>query len=139
MTFRNIAFASALLLVSACGAKTQDPATVTAESLYAEAELRFSNRKWTDAIAAFERFTLQFPTHARAPEARFRLAEAYYNKREYITAATEFARLASDYPAGPWADDARFKVCESYYKLAPKPPLDQQYTRAALDHCRSLE
>lgn len=128
-----------LLLSAACGAKRQDASQITADQLYAEAEDKFGRRKWTDAIAAFERFTLQFPTHPRVAEARYRLGEAYFAKREYVTAATEFARLASDYPAGPWADDARFKVCESYFQLSPKPQLDQQYTRAALDHCRSLE
>src|SRR5213076_248980 len=32
----------------------------------------------------------------------------------------------------------RFKVCDSYYRLSPKPQLDQQYTRSALDHCQSV-
>jgi outer membrane protein assembly factor BamD len=139
MMLKQIAFGSIVLLAAACGGKRPDTANISPDQLYAEAEAKFINRKWTDAIAGFERFTLQFPTHPRVAEARFRLAEAYFNKKEYITAATEFNRLASDYPAGPWADDARFKVCESYFKLSPKPQLDQQYTRAALDHCRSME
>ena len=139
MTYRAFAIVTALIVLAGCGSKRPNPAQLTADNMYAEAEDYFSRRKWTDAIAAFERFTLQFPTHPRNAEARFRLAEAYFNKKEFITAATEFARLSSDYPAGPYADDARFKVCESYYRLSPKPQLDQQYTRAALDHCRSLE
>ncbi|MGH7460553.1 MAG: outer membrane protein assembly factor BamD, partial [Longimicrobiales bacterium] len=72
-------------------------------------------------------------------EARFRLAEAFYGKKEFISAATEFSRLASDYPNSEWADDSRLKVCESYGRLSPKAPLDQQYTKAAYDHCAAFE
>lgn len=139
MTAKSFAMTIGLLLLAACSAKTQEAQQITADELYAEAQEALSNRKWSDAITAFERFSLQFPTHPRVQEARYRLSEAYFGKKEYITSATEFARLASDFPAGPWADDARFKVCESYYKLSPKPPLDQQYTRGAIDHCQSLE
>ena len=36
------------------------------------------------------------------------------------------------------ADDARFMACRSYEELSPDPQLDQEYTRAAIDHCCSL-
>jgi outer membrane protein assembly factor BamD len=98
-----------------------------------------ANHKWSTAVEAFEQFTLQFPTNPRHQEARFRLGEAYIGKKEYITATTELARLATDYPAGNYADDSRLKICEAYYKLSPKSQLDQQYTRAAVDHCQALE
>ena len=29
-------------------------------------------------------------------------------------------------------------VCDSYREVSPKPQLDQEYTRAALEHCESL-
>lgn len=98
-----------------------------------------NHRKWSNAIAIFDRFIIQYPNHPRNQEARFRLAQSHFGKREYITAATEYARLAGDFPASPYADDARFGVCESYARLSPRPALDQEYTRAAIDHCQSLE
>lgn len=122
----------------ACATATQVPEQATAEELFELGMTALQKEDWTDAIALFERFALQFPAHPRLQEARYNLANGIFGKREYITAANDYSRLANDYPAGPWADDARFKVCESYYKLSPKPQLDQQYTRAALDHCQSL-
>jgi outer membrane protein assembly factor BamD len=127
------------LILADCAARTVPLTGMSADQLMERGNAALQNRKWTDAIEAFEQFSLQYPTHARGQEARYRLGEAYFGKREYITAATEFARLASDFPAGPWADDSRFKVCESYYNLSPKTALDQQYTVAARDHCQSLE
>src|SRR5690606_20532388 len=89
-------------------------------------------------IRAFERITMEYPTHPRIQEVRFRLADSYFGRKEYVTAASEFVRLATDYPSGSRADDARYKVCHAYYRLSPNPALDQEYTRAAIDHCQSL-
>lgn len=99
---------------------------------------RLAAGKWDETTRVLEQFTFQYPTHARYQEARYRLGDAHFGKKEYLIAAAEYARLADDFPAGEWAEDARFKVCESYYRLSPQPQLDQEYTRTALDHCRSL-
>jgi outer membrane protein assembly factor BamD len=127
------------LLVASCGPHTSPLQNMTADQLFARGTDALHRRKWNDAVQAFEQFTLQFPTSPRAQEARFRLGEAYMGKKEYITAATELAKLATDYPAGNYADDARLRICESYYRLSPKSQLDQQYTKAAVDHCQALE
>lgn len=124
-------------IAAACAAK-QPVTQLPPDQLFERAIALINDRKWTESIAAFEQFVFQYPTHPRVQEARYRIAEGYFGKKEYITAATEFSRLANDYPAGNYADDARFKVCESYHRLAPKAQLDQQYTRAAFDHCQSL-
>jgi outer membrane protein assembly factor BamD len=111
---------------------------LTADQVYALALEKIEEREWDDAIAVLETFVFQFPTHPQYQDARFRLGQVHFEKREFITAAAEFARLADDYPGGPFADQARFRVCESYARLSPKPQLDQEYTRFAIDHCESL-
>jgi outer membrane protein assembly factor BamD len=127
------------LLTAGCASHSQQVQNLTADQLMERGMTALRNRKWSNAVEAFEQFTLQFPTNPRHQEARFRLGEAYIGKKEYITASTELSKLASDYPAGNYADDARFKICEAYHKLSPKSQLDQQYTRAAVDHCQALE
>ena len=134
----RIAVFSLTLGIGACATAAQVPDQLTPEELFDRGLAALQDRDWTSAIALFERFVIQFPAHPRLQEARFNLSNGYFGKKEYITAANEYSRLANDYPAGPWADDARYKVCESYHALSPKPQLDQQYTRAALDHCQSL-
>jgi outer membrane protein assembly factor BamD len=94
--------------------------------------------KWDDAIASFDRLTIQYPSDSRVQEARYNLAESYFGKHEYVTAAGEFDRLANDYPTGTWADKARFGVCRAYGALSPVVALDQTYTISAIDHCKSL-
>lgn len=123
---------------AACASGQPNLVQLGADRLFERGIALLNDGEWSQAITTFEQFVIQYPTHARVQEARFRLGEAYFGKKEYVTAANEFSRLASDYPAGPYADDARFKVCESYYRLSPKSQLDQQYTKAAVDHCESL-
>jgi outer membrane protein assembly factor BamD len=136
---RSLVFVFVVMAASAgCAARSQPLQGLSPEQLLERGQTLLNDRKWTESIAAFETFVIQFPTHPRVQEARFRMAEGYYGKKEYITAGAEFSRLASDYPAGPYADDARFKVCESYFRLSPKTQLDQQYTKSAYDHCQSL-
>lgn len=136
--FKTAVWAVVLVLVAGCSARPQNLTQLGPEQLFERATALLNDHKWTEAIAAFEHFVLQYPTHPRVQEARFRLAEGYFGKKEYITSGNEFSRLANDYPAGPYADDARFRVCESYYRLSPKTQLDQQYTKSAYDHCESL-
>jgi outer membrane protein assembly factor BamD len=136
---RSLLIVFALMAAAAgCAARSQPLQQLSPDQLFERGTTLLNDRKWTDAVAAFEQFVIQYPTHPRVQEARFRLAEGYFGKKEFITSGNEFSRLATDYPAGPFADDARFKVCESYYRLSPKTQLDQQYTRAAYDHCQSL-
>ncbi|MBI4408915.1 MAG: outer membrane protein assembly factor BamD [Gemmatimonadetes bacterium] len=140
MRFRHWG-AIALTLAAAAGCASGGPPLARLsgpDALFERGIQEYQAKHWTDAIAAFERLALEYPTYTRVQEARFRLADSYFGKKEYLTAATEFVRLATDYPSGAWADDARFKTCESYYRLSPKVQLDQQYTRAAIEHCESL-
>jgi outer membrane protein assembly factor BamD len=140
MRLKTILLTAPLLALTATACASRGPAldNLDQESLFQHGMERLGDGDWSDAIAAFERFTLTFPTHARVPEARFRIGQAYVGRNEHVTAAMEFNRLATDFPAGPWADDARFEVCRAYYTLSPAPPRDQEYTVTAIDHCRSL-
>ncbi len=127
------------LLAAGCASGNQQLQNFTADQLMQRGMSALQRGKWSEAVEAFEQFTLQFPTSTRHQEARFRLGEAYIGKKEFITASTELSKLASDFPAGNYADDARFKICEAYNKMSPKAQLDQQYTKSAVDHCQALE
>ncbi len=138
---RLAALLAALLLLTgsaACYHHGTNLGTLGADQLFERGMSKYQSHDWDDAITAFQQFTFRFPTHGRVEEARYMLAQSYFGKGEYVTAAHEFSRLADDYPTGPWADDARFRTCQAYLRLSPDPQLDQEYTRAAIDHCQSL-
>jgi outer membrane protein assembly factor BamD len=140
MRFRRWILVLPLLALVGGGCVSRGPVLegMDAETLFAHAMAELQARRWDQAGAAFEQFTYLYPNHPRVQEARFRVGETYQGRREWVTAAVEFNRLATEYPAGAWADDARFEVCRSYHELAPRPQLDQEYTRYAVEHCQSL-
>jgi outer membrane protein assembly factor BamD len=126
------------LILAACAGNRVAPQGATPDELFAEAMRNFERRRFTEAIQHFERFVLEFPADRRVQEARYRIGDAYFHRKEYVTAATELVRLATDYPGGEWADDARARTCEAYGELSPRAELDQQYTVAAIAHCRAF-
>lgn len=129
---------SLALLPAACASGGTPVERLGPDELFARAQAEMAEERWTQAIEALQRLTLEYPTFQRVQEARLMLGDAYMGKEEYLTAAAELLRLVTDYPAGEYADDARFKVCRSYAALSPSVPRDQEYTRAAIEHCRAL-
>jgi outer membrane protein assembly factor BamD len=140
MIRRGVILSGAALALSlgACASKSPQIYQLPSDPLYELAMQKLDERKWNDAIKALDQFTARFPSDPRTEEARFQLGSAYFEKKDFITAAAELVRLASDYPTGRFAVEARYKTCESYYRLSPRPQLDQEYTRAAIDHCDAL-
>ncbi len=136
MRFR-LWYAAAVLVLAGCGSEVHLE-KMDADALFARGQTALAAKRWDDAIAAFDRLTLQYPSFPRLQEARFDLAQAYFGKKEYVTAAGEFDRLATDFPLGAYADNSRFMVCRSYESLSPAVQLDQTYTQSAIDHCNSL-
>ena len=67
-----------------------------------------------------------------------RLGRSHMARRDYVSAAAQFQRLAESFPSSPLNLEARFAICDSYVRLSPKPVLDQEYTRAALEHCGAV-
>jgi outer membrane protein assembly factor BamD len=140
MRFRQSFLLVLAILLTGSGCASRGPAwdRMEPEELFARGMEQLRARRWSNAADAFQQLIIRHPTHVRVQESRFRLAETFQGRREWVTAAEEFHRLAIDYPAGAWADDARFETCRSYYELAPRPQLDQEYTRTSIDHCNSL-
>lgn len=126
------------VLLGSCASRGPALDRLDADALFARGTDQLRRGKWSEAADAFRHFVLVYPNEPRASEALFRIGEAYQGRREWVTAATEFNRVATDYPTSVWADQARFQACRSYYELSPRPQLDQEYTRVAIEHCRAL-
>src|SRR3712207_6166230 len=95
---RRIAPALVLLvLLAACGGLRErlrgwNAADFTTnESLYRASLDRYEKRKWADAVAGFERLTLELPARdTLLPRAYWYLAQAHARGREHLLAAQGF-------------------------------------------------
>jgi outer membrane protein assembly factor BamD len=135
---RTIVTVLAVAAFTGCGSRGPQFSQFDADQLLAYGLDRIEAEEWNDASRALETFIFQYPTHPRYQEVRFKLGDVYAARGEHLSAASEYARLADDFPASELADDARFRVCQEYAEVAPKPQLDQEYTRTAIVHCESL-
>lgn len=128
----------AVVALSACASREVPLTELTPDDLWGQGIEHYNAERWADAIRFFDRYILVGGADPRVHQARFYSAEAHFNRREYVTAASRFSALAGDLGRAELAQQARFMACRSYEELAPGPQLDQEYTRAAIDHCQAL-
>ncbi len=122
----------------ACGPKAPPITQMTPEDLWLKGVDAYNAEHWDKAIQYFGRYTTVGGTDPRVHQARYYVGQAYFQDHQYVSAAGEFTRLAADLGRTDLADDARFMACRAYEELSPDPQLDQEYTRAAIDHCQAL-
>jgi len=133
-----VTLALAAAVLAACGSRQVPLTQIAPEDLWLQGIEHFNARNWDDAIRHFDQYVLVGGTDPRVHQARFYAAEAHFNKREYVTAGSRFSAIAGDLGRADLAARARFMACRSYEELAPRPQLDQEYTRAAIDHCQAF-
>ncbi len=126
------------VLATGCGPKTPPISELGTTELWERGIAAYNAEDWEEAIRYFDRFALTGGTDPRTYQARLYVAQARFERKEYITAAGDFSRLAADLGQAGAAAEARFMACRSYEELSPKPQLDQEYTRAAIEHCSAL-
>jgi outer membrane protein assembly factor BamD len=123
------------LVVAGCGAR-QQATPLTADELYTRGVGFYEAGRWDRAIEDLERFVEAQFGDDRIPYARLLIGRAHMARRDYVMAAGEFDRLVTFYPRHLYVQEARGLLCEVYYRLSPRPPLDQEYTIAGIQHCQ---
>lgn len=103
------------------------------DSLWQQASAAFREGDWTDALALFERYTLEAGSgDVRLVEARMFMAESHFADGARLEAAREFRRVSDETPTHPLAPDALLRVGDAYAELWRRPELDPSYGQSAL-------
>ncbi len=109
------------------------------EALYRAAMREYEREHWENAIAAFEKLTLELPARdTLLPRAHYLLGRSHTRRGEHLLAAQSFVRVTESFPDDTLADDALYAAGRSYDRLWTKPALDAQYGLAALNTFRTL-
>lgn len=105
----------------------------TNESLYQAGLKEFNRHKWDNAIAAFEKLTLDLPARdSLLPRSYWYLATAHEKQGEHLLAAQSYSKLVESFPDDSLAPNAALEAARSYWKLWRKPSLDPTYGETAL-------
>ncbi|HEV2150386.1 MAG TPA: outer membrane protein assembly factor BamD [Longimicrobiaceae bacterium] len=126
-----------LLLLAACGGK-QGPAQLAPDVLFERGMNAYRAGSYGRAVDLLDRFLQGNLGDPRTAEARMALARSRMERRDYLLAAGDFTRLLNESPPDSLQLPARFGICQAYQRLSPKPPLDQEYTQAAVTYCESV-
>lgn len=131
---------AAMLAAGACRPGFQPRQFGTDHSrLFAASQEQFRLERWDNAIAGFERLTIELPARdPLLPPSMFHLAEAHSRKGEHLLAAQNYLRVAETFPQDTLADDAMLRAGRSYARLWRKPTLDPQYGEQALGTLQTM-
>lgn len=136
MSYRFWTRAAAGLLLAVTGACRPDfklNQYRTHEELFRAGLRQFERRKWENAIAAFEKLTLELPARdSLLPRSFWYLASAHEHQDEHLLAAQSFTKLVETFPDDSLADEAALEAARSYRRLWRKPTLDAMYGETAL-------
>ena len=124
---------AAVAVMTACRGGFRLSRYPTSESLYTAALREFEQKRWGNAITAFEKLTNDLPARdSLLPRSYWYLAQAHGRQREHLLAAQSFSRLFESFPDDTLADDAAMEAARAYRRLWRKPTLDATYGETAL-------
>lgn len=135
----SLAVAAALLLAACARGFDVKRYQGNNERLYSASLAEFNKRKWDNAVAGFDKLTLELPARdTLLPRAYFYLGRAHAKQRDYILAAQAYTRLTESFPDDSLADKALYEAGYSYERMWRKPVLDAQYGLSAASTYRTL-
>jgi len=115
-----------------------DTVNMTPEEKLTYAMSLYQEEDYEEAVKEFESIIIQYPGSSIIDDAEYYLAMTRFNRREYILAAYQFSKLIKSMPSSDFVQDAQFMLGDCYYQLSPDFPLDQQYTKKAVEEFQAF-
>lgn len=111
----------------------------TNDALFQAGLSQFQQRKWDNAVLAFEKLTFDLPARdTLLPLAHWYLAKSHAGREEHLLAAQAYNRMAESFATDTLADDALYEAAREYQKLWRRPTLDAQYGEQAIAAYQTL-
>jgi len=128
-----------LVVLAGCRAEFQLKKFTTNESLYQASLRQFNRGKFDDAVAGFEKLSLELaPRDTLAARSFWYLGLSRQKQHDYQLAAQAFNRIFESFPDDSLMDDALFQEAKSYQSMWTRPDRDATYGDAALATYSSL-
>ena len=129
----------AFFALSACN-RQQDLALKSADKDYIlkVANEKFEKKKWTDALALYERLSNLVAGTDDAPNVVYNLAYANYYDKNYKLAGHQFKNFSVTFPQDKRAEDAAYMSALCYYEGSMDYNLDQSSTELAINEMQNF-
>ena len=129
----------AFFALSACN-RQQDLAMKSADKDYIlkVANEKFENKKWSDALALYERLSNLVAGTDDAPNVVYNSAYANYYDKSYKLAGHQFKNFAVTFPQDKRAEDASYMSALCFYEGSMDYNLDQTSTELAINELQNF-
>ena len=123
-----------ILLAGSCKSKFEKlRASNNIAMKYQEAVKLYEKKKYSKAVVLFEDLMTKYRGQAEAEDLYYYTAYANYRLKDYTSARYHFKNFATIYPNSARAEECRFMAAYCFYVDSPRPSLDQENTRKAID------
>ena len=96
---------------------------------YNSALQSFSEKKYSEAIAKFQKIYNDDPASELAPNCLYWVGECYYGMKDYKQAILSFEQVLSAYSGSPKTDASMLMIGNSYLRLKDKVNAKEAYNR----------
>lgn len=115
-----------------------DTSQFTPEEYFNYVMQLYNDEDYELAVNEFQNIILQYPASSVSDDAQFYLGMTYFKRNQFLLAAYEFSKLIRNTPASPFVPESQFMLAESYYQLSPPYPLEQSYTKKAIEEFQAF-
>jgi len=117
---------------------TKPAAEPSAEELYQEAEKRFKDKEYTEAVDAFQRLKSAYPDFEKMPGVYVKVGDALYANGDYEKAISRYLQFLELYPAHSYVPRVKYYIAMSYFNQIKKLDLDNALLQRAAESFKSL-
>ncbi|HOJ36839.1 MAG TPA: outer membrane protein assembly factor BamD [Ignavibacteriales bacterium] len=117
---------------------TKDLSKLSANEKFEKAKLAYNNKDFDEAVQILQSILIEYPGREIIDSTQYYLALCRYQKEEYLMASYEFSKLIQNMPLSPLVPEAQYMLADCYYRLSPPMPLDQKYTKKAIEEFQAF-
>lgn len=122
-----------LVLLSSCGEYEKLLKSTDYDLKKAKAKEYYDAKQYVKATEVLSQILPRYRASSEAEELNWMNAMSFYNMKDYMMAASYFKSFVEQFPFGQHAEEANFMAAYCDYKMAPRPELDQENTRNAIE------
>ena len=127
-----------IVIISTGCSSSVDTSQFNADGYYKYAMDLYNDGDYEEALLQFQNIILQYPGSSIYDDTQYYLGMTYFKREQYLLGAYEFSKLIRNIPASPYVPDSQLMLAECYYELSPAYPLDQTYTKKAIDEFQAF-
>jgi len=122
-----------LLLVVSCGEYEKLLKSTDYELKKTRALEYYNDGKYVKTTELLRQILPRYRATEEGEELNWMNAQSFYGMKDYIMAGSQYKSFIDQFPFGKHAEEAHYLAAYCDYLTSPRPELDQEYTRNAIE------